>query len=345
MSEEPSTERSEPSDRFAELYGRLRDGFQRTLRPRGNVGEQAVASGAWAMAINVSDRLLQLAMVLALAAMLSPAAFGLMGIALLSVTALRRFSRIGVDAALIQRSEVDVDHYLDTAWSMEVLRGGALTAIGILAAPVVGTVFEEPAAVDLVRAISLYPLLAGLQNPGIVYLKKDLEFHRQFVYRLTGRVVHVGVALGYALVWPSVWALAVGFLAGHVAKLIVSYLIHDYRPRPGFDLSAATQLLDYGKWILGSGVLMFLLSQGDDAFVGWFLGAPALGLYQLAYRIGVAPATEIVGTVSTVAFPAYSKVQDDTASLRQGFYDTVQLTTFVAVPMATGILVVSWTVS
>jgi PST family polysaccharide transporter/lipopolysaccharide exporter len=61
----------------------------------------------------------------------------------------------------------------------------------------------------------------------------------------------------------------------------------------------------------------------------------------MAYRFSNAPATEVTHIISQVSFPAYSKVQDDLSKLREGFFRTLQVTTFVSFPMAVGILVVA----
>lgn len=303
--------------------------------------QRTVKSGVWAMLINVSDRGLQLGMTLVLAALLDPQAFGLMGIALLAVNAITWLTRLGVNEALIQQKEANVDSYLNTAWCLQVVRGVFLTAVVFSVAPLVGTAFSEPRVVPLVQAISFYPAIKGLQNPGVMYFLKNLEFHRQFVYKLTTRVTHVAVALAYGIAFRSVWALAYGFIAGAVAKVVISYVVHGYRPRPEFDTGIARELIDYGKWITGSSIVGFLRDQGDDGFVGWFLGASTLGLYQIAYRVSNAPATEITKTISTVTFPAYSKVQDDVGALREGFYRTIRTTTLVAWPAGTGLIVVA----
>lgn len=321
------------------LYRYLR-AVRRTLTPDGTLSQQTVSGGVWAMGINVSDRLLQLAMVVLVARLIGPEQFGLMGIALLTLTALKRFTELGIDASLIQHKETDVDRYLNTAWTLQFGRGTLLALIAFLLAPPVAAALGEPEASPLIRGVSLSMLLQGLVNPGVMYLRKNLDFHRQFVYRLSGRVVYVGVAVAIALAFQSVWALVLGHIAGALTRLVVSFLVHPYRPRPGFDSELAREMLDYGKWIFGSSILGFLTNEGDDVFVGWFLGAASLGVYQMAYRISNAPATEITHTISQVVFPTYSKLQDDVEALRQGYFTTIQLVTFVSFPLAAGIALV-----
>jgi PST family polysaccharide transporter/lipopolysaccharide exporter len=297
------------------------------------------------MLTNGLGRGLQLVKLVVLANVLSQAAFGIVGLALLFLVALRRFSNLGLDEALVQHSDRDINAYLDTAFAVRVVRGVLLAGLVYAAAPLFAGVFagadQRSLVTAVVRAVWLVPLFRGLQNPGIVYLRKELAFHREFGYRVGAVVVDVAVAVAVASTLGTVWALVYGTVAGAATRLVLSFVVHDYRPGLGFDVDRAREMVDFGKWVTGSGITAFLTTEGDDAFVGWFLGLGALGLYQTAYRFSNAPATEITHVVSSVVFPAYSKLQDDTAALRTAYFRTVKVTSFLAFPAAVGIAVVA----
>ncbi|MDL0118513.1 lipopolysaccharide biosynthesis protein [Halobacterium salinarum] len=318
----------------------LRSIYER-LTAGGSATEQAVQSGIWVAGINVGDRVLQLLKVIILARLLSPAAFGLLGIALLAIAALRQFSKLGFNEALIQHEDEDVDEYLNTAWIMKIARGGLIAAIAFLAAPYLAVFFGEPSAEPLIRVIGFSPLILGLQNPAVVYFQKNLNFHREFVYQVGGRFVDLIVAVVIAFVFRSVWALAMGIVAMNLVKFGLSYGIHEYRPNIEFNLAYGKEMFAFGKWMFISSILVFLYGQGDDAFVGWFFTASSLGFYQMAYRYSNAPATEVTHVISRVVFPTLSKLQDDVDRLREGFLRAVQISTTVAFPMAAGIAVVA----
>jgi O-antigen/teichoic acid export membrane protein len=320
-------------DRIQSLYRRLTSG--------GTTEEQAVHGGIWVAGINVGDRVLQLLKIVVLARLLSPEAFGLLGIALLVRAALEKFSELGFDQALIQHRNEDVDAYLNTAWMVKIGRGLVIAVVAFVSAPYLAAFFSEPRSEPLIQVLGAAPLVLGLQNPAVVYFQKRLNFHKEFVYQVGGRVVDLCVAVALALVFRSVWALAGGILAMTLTKLVVSYVVHDYRPRLEFDRERAEEMFSFGKWLFASSILVFLFSQGDDAFVGWFFGATALGFYQLAYRFSNAPATEVTHVISRVAFPAFSKVQDDTERLRDGFFEALQLTAIIGFPVAGGIVAVA----
>jgi PST family polysaccharide transporter/lipopolysaccharide exporter len=165
------------------------------LIPKGDVAERAVKSGIWVTLINVFDRILQLVKLVVLARLLAPSDFGLMGIALLTLAGLRQFSKLGIDTALIQREEDNVDEYLNTAWSMKAIRGVVIAGVAFVLAPVAAQFFNELRATDVIRVIALSPLITGLQNPGVMYLRKNLEFHKQFVYTLSSTTTNITVAI------------------------------------------------------------------------------------------------------------------------------------------------------
>lgn len=322
----------------------MRDRIQELLNriiPSGTVAERAVQSGIWMSGMRLFNQTLQLLMLFVLARVLDPSDFGLMGIALLSLSAIDQFTNIGIDTALVHQIEDDVDDYLDTTWCLEIGRGLLITSSLIVMAPYLGTFFSEPRATALIRAIAFSPLVFSLRNPGIIYFQKDLEFHKEFVYRSSSSVARFAVGVGYALVTESVWALVFGFLAADVVQTALSYKIHAYRPWPSFDRSAAADLLNYGKWITGSSIIYFIYRQGDDAFIGWFLSATTLGFYQYALRIADMPSKQVSGVVSKVTFPSYSKFQDEPAKLRKAFLRTMETVSFIAAPMSFGIALIA----
>ena len=309
-------------------------------RAGNTLSQRAVRGGFWVFSLRVVQQLFGLARLLIIARILSPHDFGLMGIALLMMATLETFSQTGFQAALIQKKE-DIKSYLDAAWTVLILRGFILFAILYLIAPYAATFFEAPEAKPIIQVIGFAVLLQAFTNIGVIHFRKELEFNKEFIYQFAGTLADFIVAVSAVLILRNVWALVFGLLAGNAARLIVSYLIHPYRPHLSFDLGKAKELWGFGKWVLGSSILIFLITQGDDIFVGKLLGVAALGFYQMAYKISNMPATEITHVISQVTFPAYSKLQDDIPKLREAYLDVLQLTAFLSFPIAGMIFVLA----
>jgi len=316
---------------FSRVYNRLR-------YPGETLSERVVHGGLWVFALRIVDRVLMLGRTIILARLLAPNDFGLFGIATLALATLESFSQTGIDAALIQKKE-ETKSYLDSAWAIQIIRGIVIAIIMFAGAPLVGIFFEEPRAIMLTRVLAIAILLFDLRNIGIVYFQKDLEFHKQFVYRFGGTIADLAVAIPAAFILRSVWALVFGLLARNCVYLILSYIIHPFRPRFKLDWSKSKELFNFGKWIFGSSVLVFIATQGDDIFLGKILGVTMLGFYQMAYRISNLPATEITHVISQVTFPAYSKLQEDISALSKAFNQTFLVTVSISLPISAAIFI------
>lgn len=298
-------------------------------KPGENLSQRAVRGGFWVFSLRIINRLFGLTRTIILARLLSPNDFGLFGIALLALSALETFSQTGFRQALIQKKE-DIKPYLNTAWTVQIIRGVLIALILFFIAPYVTNFFETPAAEPILKVIGLAIVLQSLTNIAVLYFEKELKFHKYFIYQFAGTIADVAVAISAAFLLRSVWALVLGLLAGNLVRCIVSYIIDSYRPRFQFNKSQAKELFGFGKWILGSSVLVFLLTQGDDIFVGKLLGATMLGFYQMAYRISNLSAIETSQVISRVTLPVYSRLQDNLPKLREAYLKVLQVTAFLS---------------
>lgn len=294
---------------------------------------RVVRGGLWVFLLQIVKQLFNIGKLIIIARILAPHDFGLMGIALLAMAMLETFSQTGFQAALIQKKE-GIDAYLDSAWTILILRGLILFAILYFIAPYVAIFFKTPEAKSMIQIIGFAILLRAFTNIGTIYFQKELEFKKQFIYQFSGVLTDFMVTVSAVFILKSVWALVLGVLAGCFVNCIVSYIIHPYKPRLTWDLSKAKELFGFGKWVLGSSILVFLITQGDDAFVGKFLGATMLGYYQMAYRISNMPATEIAHVISQVTFPAYAKLQNNIPSLKEAYLKVLHITAFLSFPIA-----------
>ena len=302
----------------------------------GNLSKKVVIGSFWVFSLRVLSQLFTIARLIILARILAPSDFGLMGIALLVMLILEAFSQTGFQHALVQKKE-NIKEYLNTAWTVSILRGIILFAIVYFMAPYAAVFFNVPEAKTIIQVIGFSILFQAFTNIGIIYFQKELEFNKQFVYQLSGTLADFLVALSAAFILKSVWALVFGLLAGNIVRCIVSYTIHPYKPRFRLELGKTKELFGYGKWISGSIILIFIGAYIDDICVGKLLGVAALGFYQMAYRISNMPATEITYVIGRVAFPAYSKIQDHQKGLQQAYFQIMRLTIAISIPIAIGI--------
>lgn len=308
-------------------------------RPK-SLGGQAFSAGAWVLAMRGTGGALSLARSIFLARLLAPADFGVFGIATLSVAVLQTFSQTGFRHALIQKKG-EIESYLDSTWTVGIIRGIALSLLLLGGAPFVALFFAEPRAVSLIRIVAVSVLVEGFHNPGVVYFRKELEFDKQFLYEFAGIGADLVAAVCFGVALQSALALVFGLLARNVVQLVMSFALHPYRPRFLLDRRKCMDLIGFGRWVLGYSATVFLATQGDDIFLAKFLGVGALGLYQMAYRVSSIIKHECAAAISLVSYPTFSKLQDDRGRLKDVFLKAWEFSFFIGLPAVTGIVVLA----
>ncbi len=297
------------------------------------ITRKIIHGASWLFGLKLSARGIGFLSTLALARLLTPADFGVLGIAMLSISLLQTFSQTGFEGSLIQKKG-DISKFLDSAWVVSVARGAALTAILFFSAPLVAAFFDSPNAGAILKLLAFVPLLNGLNNIGLVFFKRDLDFKRLFVFELCGQAMYVLVAIPLAFVYRNVWSLVFGMLASQAFSMVLSYMLHSYRPAFRVDWNMAKELFNFGKWLLGTQIVLYFINQGDNLFVGRILGTVALGFYAMAYKISFLAVTEVTFVISKVMFPAYSRLQDDRDTLRRAYLGMLTVLAYVSMPLS-----------
>jgi O-antigen/teichoic acid export membrane protein len=138
------------------------------VEPETSLSQRVASGGAWVFTLKIIEKIFTFIKLIILARLLAPNDFGLMGVALLTLSILETFSETGYQTALIQKNK-DIRAYLDTAWTVSIMRGIVLFIIIIFSAGYVGSFFKSTEASSIIRVIGFSILLGGFTNIGIVY--------------------------------------------------------------------------------------------------------------------------------------------------------------------------------
>ena len=310
------------------------------LGTEGNLEKKVIRGGFWLAASKLVRIGLYFVRTTLLARLLLPFDFGLLGISLLTLNTLSAFTNTGFDPALIKKKD-NTEPYLNTAWTIQFLRGLVLGGIMVAAAVPISSFFSEPKAVLALRLVGLAQIIKGLNNIGIIYFRKELDFNKQFLYQVISSAVDLILSAAGAVIFGNVWGLLIGLLARNVTEVVVSYLLHSYRPSFNWDLSKINELTKFGRWIFASSVCYYIGYQGDDLLVGRLLGATALGLYQMAFTVANYPISQFTYVINNIMFPAYSKLQGNTNKLKKAYIHAANLSSIFTFPITIGAAILS----
>lgn len=296
------------------------------------ISRKVAQGGVWLFSINLLNRGVGFIRAIILAVVLSPGDFGIFGISLLTLSILETFSQTGFMQALIQKDE-NITPYLNVTWTLNAGRGIALFLILFLAAPWLAGFFSAPDVDAILRVMAITLLLSGFRNTGVILFHKEMNFRKIFFYEFPAVLTDLMVALILAFLLKSVWALVLGALASGAVRLFMSFVIHPHRPVIELDREKFTTLYGFGRWITGANILIFIVTRGDDLFVGKMLGTLSLGFYQMGQRLSIAPMLIINQAVSRLMLPAFSSMENRKHFLKGAFLTTLNLVAFFTVPI------------
>lgn len=302
------------------------------------IGRRIADGALWMVGFKLADRFIGLLSTLVLARLLTPADFGIVAMATAFIALLELATWFSFDLALIQNQQASRAHY-DSAWTMNAIVALSMGAIMVLAAPYVASFYRTPPVAPILQVLAVGILAQGLENVGTVAFRKELNLRKEFAFLFTKRMIAVTIGIALAIALRSYWALVAGMVAGRVAGVALSYVIHPYRPR--FDLSRSRELMGFSKWIWLNGALNFVNFRAADFFIGRMSGPGALGAYSLGYEIANLPTSEMAAPLSRAVFPGYALVANDAGAIRRTFIGVFGVLALVAVPAGLGIAAIA----
>jgi O-antigen/teichoic acid export membrane protein len=291
-----------------------------------NQSGRAVRGGAYTLIGYVTLQILKLGGNIVLTRLLPREAFGLMAIVNTVLMGFGLFSDLGIAPSIVQNPRGDDPKFLDTAWTIQLFRGATLFVLASLVAIPVARYYELPELAPLLSASAVMGLIGGLSSTKIETAERHLKLGRITLIDVSAQVTATVVMLLWAWLRPSVWALVGGGLSGALVGLTLGHLIlTGHNSRPGWDKSAARDLMRFGRWVFMSTVLTFCVSYADRLIFGAQIPVAMLGVYSIALTVATVPTQALRAITSKVMFPLFSRVTAGANELGEVFRNARRL--------------------
>lgn len=272
-----------------------------TIKKRAISGAIATLGGFGA------SQALRLGSNLVLTRLLFPEAFGLMAIVNIFIQGFTMFSDFGFRPAIVQHARGGDEEFLNTAWTIQIIRGLIIFACASVIAWPAALFYGHRELVFMLPAVGVNAILMGFTSTASASLSRKLILGRQAVIELSGQAVAAAVMIAVAYNNRSVWALVVGQISGTAAAVVLSHFaLPGIRHRLRLEPEARRELLKFGRWITVSTAFSFLAMQGDRAILSMFVSMGMIGIYSIAWNLSQLVSTVCSRLTSAVLFPIFS---------------------------------------
>ena len=246
---------------------------------------------------------------LVLSRLLFPEAFGVMALVNVYMQGLQMFSDVGIGPSIIQSERGEDPAFLNTAWTIQVIRGAALWIGSWIVAWPLALLYGEPILARMIPVAGVSALIAGFGSTSLFTLNRNLSLGKLTLLDLGTSAIGSATMIAWAYASPSIWALLAGGLTGTLARTVCSHWLQPgERNRFQWEPRAARALIRFGRWILISTALTFLVSRGDRMIMGVFLTAGQLGVYSIAFGLSQVVLAALDGLSGRMLFPVYSRL-------------------------------------
>jgi len=290
----------------------------------------AISLGSARVLINI----LNAASIMVLARLLTPTDFGIIAIAtsLLSVT--MSLTEASFPAALVQRPKLTRE-YIDTVWSMSLLRAGAIFGLFAILARPLATAYGDSRLVSVLIVTGVTGAFMDFSNPLITRATREMRFGPTMLFQISQKLVGVALALGLALLFRSFWAIIIGNAVGAITASLLSYALFPYRPR--FTLAHAREIWGFSGWMFINQLCETLNWRFDQLVIGLTVPTAAMGRYAVADSLAVIPSREISVPLREALFVGMAAVNRDVTRLRQSYLRAQSTIEMLTAPAAVGL--------
>lgn len=249
-----------------------------------------VRSTSWVVVGYGASQAIRLGSNLILTRILFPEAFGIMALVTMVTVGLMMFSDVGIGPALARSPRGDDPAFLDTAWSIQVIRGTTLWLVTVALAYPFAALYEHPALALYLPVAGLSLVATGLRPTRVELARRHLTVGRVTLLDISSQVLGLAIMVLLALWTQSVMALVLGGVLTNVLRCAMMWVgLPGRHDRFRIEGPALHELLHFGKWIFLGTAFGFVGAQGDKAILGKLLSLDTLGIYNIGFFLATFP--------------------------------------------------------
>lgn len=267
-----------------------------------------------------------------LARLLTPDDFGLIAMVAVLIGFVAMFKDAGLAAATVQQDEVTHDQLSTLFWVSVGL--SVVIAIGLmLVAPLVAKFYGRTELVAVTIALAFQFALGGVTLQHAALLRRHMKFAGVAGASIAGQLIGLLVAVIAAVQGLHYWAIVVGTLSATLVTTCSVFYLCPWVPGLPHRGTGARSMLGVGGYLTGFNFLNYFARNGDNALIGWRLGATQLGYYNRAYNLMMLPISQISGPLESVALPALSRMAEQRVRMGEYYLKVLRLLSVFASPI------------
>ena len=300
----------------------------------------AFSGAIWKFGERIIAQTVSLFVSIVLARLLSPKDYGVVGI----VTIFFAFANVlisgGLNTALIQKKNADIDDYSTTLCTCIAF---SLIAYFILffAAPFISNLYHEELLIPVIRVMGLALPITAAKSIACAYVSSTLQFRKFFYATIVGTLFSAVIGITMAYSGWGVWSLITQQLSNTIIDTIILYAVTRVPLKLSFKIERLKYLFNYGSKILVASLISAIYDEINPLIVGIKFSTADLSFYTKGKTFPKYLSYSMNETISSVLFPVMAKFQDNKTLLLSYTRRFIKTSSFIVFPIMIGFFAVS----
>ena len=284
------------------------------------LGGVALRAGVWILIGLGAMQVLRLASNVVLTRLLYAEAFGMMQLVYAFMVGLHLFTDVGIGPSVVQSPHGEEPEFLDTAYTVQVIRGCILCVIGVALAYPFARYYGDLRLAALLVVVNLSSAIGALQSTKWFTEGRRLALRRLTIIDIGIQVLCFAATLVAVFFTRSVYALLVGTLSSDVLRAWTSHFwLPGHRNRLRIVRAHLYGMLRFGRWIFLSTALTFLVGQTDRLVFGKLVPLAMLGIYGIGANVANMAPQVLNSVIDRLLFPMLAKAHNEENRLASAF--------------------------
>lgn len=294
----------------------------------------------WSAIERLVTQAIQLVVMLLLAKLLGPQAFGLIGMLAVFIAISQVFVDSGMSSALI-RKQTPSESDFTTAFIFNITIACACYAVLFLTAPLIAAFYQQPELTNLVRVLGFVVVINSFTLVQRAKLSINMDFKTLAVASLVAVMFSTCIALYLAHINMGVWALIGQTLSFAIFSGFLLVFLKPWKPKGGFSMVSFSKLFGFGSKLLVAGLIDTLYRNIYQLIIGKQFTASDVGHFTQADQLTKMPVTTMTMIIQRVTYPMLSSIQEDVKRLDDTYILTLRFAALVIFPLMFGLAVLA----
>ncbi len=273
----------------------------------------------WLGGATLAMRLLDVGATLLVLQFLTKADVGLATVSWSIAVVLEAFNGLGVGVVAVRQHDLTHRELSGLFWFSSLL-GLVAIAIMTFAAPALAHFYGDARLTPMIVVSTSKLFFVGASLIPLQLLSRDLKFRESGAAQTLASLGEATVKVILVVAGFGAWGLVIANVARGACLLLALWWFSPFRPAWTLSVQSTVRSIKFGFPLAVSSVFYAAYRNADFLLIGRVLGKEALGVYRVAFDLGMAPLEIVFNLVSKVQLPIYAKLRHDLTHLRDAFY-------------------------